>query len=140
MSTETGTESNSESGSESVEVHVEVPQSEPVAEPVAETPPVVVVNTDTEPSAPTDGVVGAVIDHAEDIAQLRADNERLAQELEALRAQQAVTAVEASIASETAGVALQVADEAANPHQDAESDAEPERGNKFHRMWFGGNK
>ena len=125
---------------ENVEVNVEVPVPEPETEPVVETPPVVVVNTDSEPDTATDGVVGAVIDQAGDIAELRAENERLAQELEALRASHAVTAVVAEVAAEDAQAAALAAEQAANPPADPEQDEEPDRRSKFHKMWFGGNK
>lgn len=113
---------------------------EPPVEPVVETPDTtVVVVEDSGDDGPNvgDATVGAVIDHAEAIAELRATQMELAAALAAIAEQQQNIAITAGVALEQADLAQATADEAANPPVEPNDDEQPARHGKFHEFMFG---
>ena len=113
---------------------------EPPAEPVVETPDttvVVVEDSGDDGSTVGDATVGAVIDHAEAIAELRAGQVELAAALAAVAERQQSTEVTAAVAEETASVALAEAEAALNPPVEPNDDEQPSRHSKFHEFMFG---
>lgn len=124
------TNTDSESDAD-ISVEVDLPETEVVAvsEPDENT---VVVNT--EESDSVDAVlVSEVIDTHDDLAELRAENEELRNQLAAVAEAQVVTMVAAEDAQATASALAEAETERLASEHSAEHDTEPR--NRTHPFW-----